>query len=116
MRLIFVLVTLMLSTGDLYAHDNWISRGAYKNPAGEWCCGNIDCHSYQETEENGTGWIVTNTDNMRKTLAGWRNVPDREFIPYEDATMPLAPPDGRLTVCRRHDGSKRCVFGLKPGG
>jgi hypothetical protein len=29
--------------------------------------------------------------------------------------MPIAPPDGQLTICRRPDGTRRCVFGLKPG-
>jgi hypothetical protein len=29
--------------------------------------------------------------------------------------MPVAPPDGQLTICRRPDGARRCVVGHKPG-
>ncbi len=36
-----------------------------------------------------------------------------ELVPFDEA-MPVPPPDGQLTVCRRPDGSRRCVFGLKP--
>ncbi len=32
-----------LVSSAAFAHDIWISRGAYKNPAGEWCCGAEDC-------------------------------------------------------------------------
>jgi hypothetical protein len=27
-------------------HDGWVNRGAFKNSAGEWCCGDYDCKSY----------------------------------------------------------------------
>ena len=33
----------LLATTTALAHDIWISRGSYKNPAGEWCCGATDC-------------------------------------------------------------------------
>ena len=41
-RSLLVLVLSVFSFAAL-AHDVWISRGAYKNPAGEWCCGAEDC-------------------------------------------------------------------------
>ena len=36
-------VFLTVSGSAAIAHDIWISRGTYKNPAGEWCCGAEDC-------------------------------------------------------------------------
>ena len=79
------------------AHDSWISRGGLKNAAGEWCCGDYDCKSYTRTSSTASGWMV-----------------EGEHVPFDEA-MPIAPPDGQLTICRRPDGSRRCVFGLKPG-
>ncbi|HZP68391.1 MAG TPA: hypothetical protein VFB29_00490 [Pseudolabrys sp.] len=79
------------------AHESWINRGGYKNGAGEWCCGDYDCKSYGATTSTATGWML-----------------DGELVPYDEA-MPITPPDGKLTVCRRPDGTRRCVFGIKPG-
>ena len=80
------------------AHDSWINKGGFKNGAGEWCCGDYDCKAYTKIKSDATGWI---TD-------------EGEHIPFDEA-MPIAPPDGQLTICRRPDGTRRCVFGLKPG-
>ena len=41
-RSLLVFVLSLFSVAAL-AHDVWISRGTYKNPAGEWCCGAEDC-------------------------------------------------------------------------
>ncbi len=91
-------VVLLIGRSGARAHDgSWINRGAYKNSAGEWCCGDYDCKSYARTSTTATGWMI-----------------DGELVPYDEA-MPIAPPDGELTICRRPDGSRRCVFGLKPG-
>jgi hypothetical protein len=86
-----------LSCTAASAHENWISRGGLKNAGGEWCCGDYDCKSYTKASSTSTGWMV-----------------DGEFVPFDEA-MPIAPPDGQVTVCRRPDGTRRCVFGLKPG-
>lgn len=80
-----------------HAHDSWINRGGFRNPAGEWCCGDLDCKSYSRTSSTAQGWMI-----------------DGELVPYDEA-MPVPPPDGQVTVCRRPDGTRRCVFGLKPG-
>jgi len=77
------------------AHDSWISRGAYRNPAGEWCCGDNDCESPSQVGSSGRGWIINGS----------------EFVPYEEATPS---PDGKLWICRRSDKSRRCVFGPPP--
>src|SRR5690348_14934994 len=63
-----------------HAHDSWINRGSYKNSAGEWCCGDYDCKSYTKTSSTAQGWLI-----------------DGELVPYDEA-MPVAPPDGQLTV------------------
>jgi hypothetical protein len=46
-RLLLVPALSLLSLAALSlaapAHDVWINRGTYKNPAGEWCCGAEDC-------------------------------------------------------------------------
>lgn len=88
---------LALFAFDALAHDSWISRGAYKNPAGEWCCGDYDCKSYEKISSTATGWVI-----------------DGELVPFDEA-MPVTPQDGMLTICRRPDGTRRCVFGIKPG-
>ena len=56
-----------------------------------------DCKSYTRTSSTATGWMI-----------------EGELVPFDEA-MPVAPPDGQLTICRRPDGTRRCVFGLKPG-
>ena len=78
-------------------HDSWISKGLLKNNMGEYCCGDYDCKTYEKAASSPKGWVV-----------------DGEEVPYDEA-LPMAPPDGQLTICRRPDGTRRCVFGLKPG-
>lgn len=95
--MIWRIIVLLLLTSTAHAHDSWINNGAYKNPAGEWCCGENDCKNYPVARSGMTGWLI-----------------EGELIPFDEA-MPIAPPDGKLTICRRPDGSRRCVFGLKPG-
>jgi hypothetical protein len=51
------------------AHDSWISRGGYRNAAGEWCCGAIDCKAHDDIATTGAGWVVGGT----------------ELIPYNEA-------------------------------
>ena len=92
-----VLLPALFAVNAASAHDSWINRGAFKNAAGEWCCGDYDYKSYTRTSSTATGWMI-----------------DGELVPFDEA-MPVAPPDGQLTICRRPDGTRRCVFGLKPG-
>ena len=96
LRSLFVFGAFVLSITTGAAHDNWVSKGGFKNGAGEWCCGAYDCKSYERTASTPVGWMV-----------------GAELVPFDEA-MPVAPPDGQLTICRRPDGSRRCVFGLKP--
>lgn len=89
-----VVTLLLIHRAD--AHESWISRGGLKNGAGEWCCGADDCKSYPKALSSAKGWLL-----------------DAELVPFDEA-LPIVPPDGEVTVCRRPDGSRRCVFGLKP--
>jgi len=87
---------LVLCASPAIAHDLWISKGGYRNPAGEWCCGASDCESPEKVSTNGHGWVVNGS----------------EFVPYDEATPS---PDGKVWICRRPDKTRRCVFGPPPG-
>ena len=92
-----LLLPALIIASPVFAHDSWINRGFYRNSAGEFCCGANDCKSYSRTSSTTSGWMI-----------------DGELVPFDEA-MPVPPPDGEVTICRRTDGSRRCVFGLKPG-
>jgi hypothetical protein len=83
------------------AHDDaqWILDQKLTNRVGEWCCGPNDC----EAVEAG---------DVRAGAGGYR-LNSGELIPYGE-TSPLSI-DGRLWICRRPDGTRRCVFDRPPG-
>jgi hypothetical protein len=87
--------TMLIDLIPASAHDIWISRGGYRNSAGEWCCGANDCEAPEQVASTGTGWMVNG----------------KEFVPYNEATPS---PDGKVWICRRPDRSRRCVFGPPP--
>ena len=93
----FVIYLLMLAVYPAHAHDSWISRGALKNQAGEWCCGDNDCQELNYTPHAVSGGIQLETG---------------ETIPQSEI-MPLSP-EGYV-ICRRHDGTRRCVFAPPSG-
>jgi hypothetical protein len=103
-----------------FAHDLWISRGAYKNPAGEWCCGAEDCGvvSPNAVKATGAGYSVVGTVTYGEAVTG--NSLDgptftdsvNEVVPYSRA---LPSPDGAYWRCKRPDGSPRCFFAPPPG-
>src|SRR6266700_1047737 len=78
-----------------HAHDSWINKGAYRNAAGEWCCGENDCESPEQIASTGLGWVINGV----------------EFVPFNEASPS---PDGKLWICRRPDKTRRCVFGPPP--
>jgi hypothetical protein len=91
-----LLLTLAVTT-VAPAHESWISRGALRNPAGEWCCGDGDCFVVPQhnVHANGVGYVLFG----------------KETIPYSQA-MPS--PDGSYWRCKRPDGSPRCFFAPPP--
>ena len=95
--LLFVL-PLTLGCLTVSAHDSWISRGAYRNGAGEWCCGENDC-------------AVIPSGQVRTVVNGYRLF-NSETVPYTEA---LPSPDGAYWRCKRPDGSRRCFFAPPPG-
>jgi hypothetical protein len=76
-----------------HAHDSWISAGAFRSPiTREFCCGDLDCKPLNYTPKviRG-GYLLENNEAVR-----------------EAEVMPVSP-EGWI-VCRRRDGSRRCVF------
>ena len=118
-RLLLVLV-FSLSGFAALAHDVWISRGTYKNPAGEWCCGAEDCgvvspnavkaitggYSLRGDVTYGVGVTGNEADGPTRQ----ENI--NETVPYSQS---LPSPDGAYWRCKRPDGSPRCFFAPKPG-
>lgn len=84
-------------TSDVFAHDSWISRGAHRNAAGEWCCGEGDCS------------VIPN-DSVHITAQGY-SLSGSETVPYSEAQPS---PDGAYWRCKRPDGSRRCFFAPPP--
>lgn len=118
-RSLLVLV-LSLSNFAAFAHDAPISRGGYKNPAGEWCCGADDCGviSPSAVKAGNGGYLVAGpvtygvgvTGNEADGPTRQENV--NEAIPYSQSQPS---PDGAYWRCKRPDGSPRCFFAPKPG-
>lgn len=88
-------IALLLAPAVL-AHDSWISRGSFKNTAGEWCCGEGDCFVVQGVTTSSSGYVLPGIG---------------EVVPFSEA-MPS--PDGAYWRCKRPDGSRRCFFAPPP--
>jgi hypothetical protein len=99
-------VVCLLSSAS--AHDSWISRGALRNGAGEWCCGEGDCFvvptEQVSARANGYHIVVKQRVDGRQYVAA-------EIVPYSE-TQPS--PDGAYWRCQRPDGSRRCFFAPPP--
>jgi hypothetical protein len=119
MRSVFA-ATLTLCGSAALAHDIWINRGSYRNPAGEWCCGAEDCGVVNPKAVHATsgGYSIVGAVTYGEAITG--NAADgptvtqnvNETIPYSQA---LPSPDGAYWRCKRPDGSPRCFFAPKPG-
>ena len=111
---------LAMSSSAAFAHDIWINHGAYKNPAGEWCCGAEDCGVVNPKAVHALtgGYSVVGAVTYGEAVTG--NAADGptvqqqvdETIPYSQA---LPSPDGAYWRCKRPDGSPRCFFAPRPG-
>jgi hypothetical protein len=115
-----LVITLSLLYSTAFAHDVWISRGAYRNPAGEWCCGAEDCGvvSPNAVKIGVGGYSVRGAVTYGEAVTGnaldgpthQENV--NETVPYSQS---LPSPDGAYWRCKRPDGTPRCFFAPKPG-
>ncbi len=88
-----VLLTASAALTVTYAHDSWISRGGFRNGAGEWCCGEGDCEALPP-------------NSVKLSPAGYQMV-NGEFVPLNEAQPS---PDGAYWRCHRPDGTRRCFF------
>jgi len=101
-----------LATSELiskaYPHDLWIANEGLRNPAGEWCCGKMDCGILSEKavtpvpggyEINGAMYVE----------AAKTSYPVHEFVPNSEAQPS---PDGAYWRCAIGLGDN----GLGPGG
>lgn len=117
LQLAFLLIPIASSA---FAHDIWINRGSYRNPAGEWCCGAEDCGvvSPDAVKVGGAGYSLHGNVTYGMGVTG--NVADgpthsesvNEVVPYSQS---LPSPDGSYWRCKRPDGSSRCFFAPPPG-
>jgi hypothetical protein len=82
-----------LSPASAHGPAEWINRGAYKNAAGELCCGERDCVE------------LTDAD-VSVTAAGYLVKSIRETVPFGDA---LPSPDGHYWRCQ-WGGTRKCFF------
>jgi hypothetical protein len=105
-RLLVVGVLLSVAS-QTFAHDSWISRGAHRNAAGEWCCGEGDCFVIpgKRVVATANGYAILGD----QAAAG--AAPVIETIPYSEAQPS---PDGEFWRCKRPDGSRRCFFAPPP--
>ena len=96
-RLALAFACLLPIVADTAAHDSWISRGALRNAAGEWCCGDGDC-------------FVIPSQSVRLAADGY-HLFEVETVPFSE-TQPS--PDGACWRYKRPDGSRRCFFAPPP--
>ena len=91
------MLLLQLGSTAVLAHDSWISRGMFRNAAGEFCCGAGDCFIVPAEQINvtGAGYLLFGS----------------EVVPYSEAQPS---PDGAYWRCKRRDGSRRCFFAPTP--
>lgn len=114
---IVFLILSIANSGQAIAHDSWISRGAHRNLAGEWCCGDGDCSVVpnEQVELHADGYhvhqhIVTTTYGIGAHRPTELDI--SEIVPFIE-TQPS--PDGAFWRCQRADGSRRCFFAPPPG-
>jgi len=111
---------LTLASATAFAHEIWINRGSYKNPAGEWCCGAEDCGvvAPDAVKATSTGYSVVGIVTYGQAITGdafdgpTHTDSVNEVVPYSRA---LPSPDGAYWRCKRPDGSPRCFFAPPPG-
>jgi len=66
LRLALGFASFLLIAADTTAHDSWISRGALRNAAGEWCCGEGDPFNETQPSPDGAFWRCKRPDGSRR--------------------------------------------------
>lgn len=106
---------LLLLTAPTAAHDSWISENWLRNPAGEWCCGKMDCGVMSKdavTPVEG-GYAINGNMYIEATH---KSYPVHEFVPNAEAQPS---PDGAYWRCAVFLESPELVYEGKvvgPGG
>jgi hypothetical protein len=109
-RTMLVLVPALLTASWALSHESWISRGGFKNAAGEWCCGASDCFVVPgEQIRYGIGSVAS--AGAQDTIVWGYTLFGVEFVPESEAQPS---PDGAYWRCKRPDGSRRCFFAPPP--
>ena len=69
---LFVVGAFFAIASQSLAHDSWISRGALRNAAGEWCCGEGDCFVIpsKQVSITPTGYHLPNGETVPFVLNG----------------------------------------------
>jgi hypothetical protein len=107
--LVLAFAIWLFLAASLDAHDSWISRGALRNAAGEWCCGEGDCFVLpgEQVSARADGYHIV----VKQTEDDGQEHVRAEIVPYAEAQPS---PDGAYWRCKRPDGSRRCFFAPPP--
>jgi hypothetical protein len=119
LRLSVLSVSSLCATA-VFAHELWISRHSYRNPAGEWCCGAEDCGvvSANAVKAGKGGYSLRGPVTYGMGVTGnaadgpTRQEDINEIVPYSQ-TLPSV--DGAYWRCKRPDGTPRCFFAPPSG-
>lgn len=105
-----LIAAAMLACAPAYAHDSWISKGGLKNKAGEWCCGEGDCGSFDDDAVKPApggfqlnGFLTIEGTGVRMKF--------EEFVPQSEVMPSL---NGKYVRCHRPDLTRRCFFAPIP--
>jgi hypothetical protein len=115
-----IVLSFSLVSSAAFAHDIWINKGSFKNPAGEWCCGAEDCGvvSPNAVHASSAGYSLRGAVTYGVGVTGnaadgpTHQEPVNELVPYSQS---LPSPDGAYWRCKRPDGTPRCFFAPPPG-
>jgi hypothetical protein len=115
-----IVLSFSLISSVAFAHDIWINKGSFKNPAGEWCCGAEDCGvvSPNAVHASSAGYSLRGAVTYGVGVTGnasdgpTHQEPVNELVPYSQS---LPSPDGAYWRCKRPDGTPRCFFAPPPG-
>jgi hypothetical protein len=114
-RALLIAVILLVSSSAA-AHDLWINHGQWRNPQGQWCCG------------EGDWGVVLDPEKSVTTIPGGYHVhgavqidgysPEGNSTVAVDATIPysqrLPSPDGQYWLYKQPDNTPRCFFAPTP--